>query len=119
MNESKQLVDAIVNGIQEKKGKNISIVDLTEINDTITKYLVICEGNSPTQVSAIQDSIREFARKEAGQKPVSTDGTRNCIWVAMDYVDVIAHVFLPEAREFYDIDNLWEDASVTEVPNLD
>lgn len=119
MNESKQLVDAIVNGIQEKKGKNISIVDLTEINDTITKYLVICEGNSPTQVSAIQDSIREFARKEAGQKPVSTDGTRNCIWVAMDYVDVIAHVFLPEAREFYDIDNLWEDASVTKVPNLD
>mgnify|MGYP003301720809 CR=1 FL=1 len=119
MNESKQLVDAIVNGILEKKGKNISIVDLTEINDTITKYLVICEGNSPTQVSAIQDSIREFARKEAGQKPVSTDGTRNCIWVAMDYVDVIAHVFLPEAREFYDIDNLWEDASVTEVPNLD
>ena len=119
MNETKDLVKRIVEGIQEKKGKNISIVDLTEINDTITKYLVICEGNSPTQVSAIQDSIREFARKEAGQKPVSTDGTRNCIWVAMDYVDVIAHVFLPEAREFYDIDNLWEDASVTEVPNLD
>lgn len=119
MNENKKLVEAIVNGIQEKKGKNITIVDLSEINDTITKYLVICEGNSPTQVSAIQDSIREFARKEANQKPVSTDGTRNCIWVAMDYVDVIAHVFLPEAREFYDIDNLWEDAPITEIPDLD
>lgn len=119
MNENKQLVQAIINGIQEKKGKNITVVDLSNINDTITKYLVICEGNSPTQVGAIHDSIREFARKEAGQKPTSTDGTRNCIWVAMDYVDVIAHVFLPEARDFYDIDNLWEDAPITEIPDLD
>ncbi len=119
MNENKQLVQAIINGIQEKKGKNITVVDLSNINDTITKYLVICEGNTPTQVSAIQDSIREFARKEAGQKPTSTDGTRNCIWVAMDYVDVIAHVFVPDAREFYDIDNLWEDAPITEIPDLD
>lgn len=119
MNENKKLVEAIINGIQEKKGKNIVVVDLNEINDTITKYLVICEGNTPTQVSAIQDSIREFARKEAGQKPVSVDGTRNCIWVAMDYIDVIAHVFVPDARDFYDVENLWEDAPITEIPDLD
>ncbi len=119
MNENKKLVQAIINGIQEKKGKNIVVVDLNDINDTITKYLVICEGNTPTQVSAIQDSIREFARKEAGAKPVSTDGTRNCLWVAMDYVDVIAHVFVPDARDFYDIENLWEDAPLTEIPDLD
>lgn len=119
MNESKKLVDAIINGIQEKKGKNIVVVDLTEINDTITKYLVICEGNTPTQVSAIQDSIREFTRKQAGQKAISVDGLRNCIWVAMDYVDVIAHVFVPDARDFYDIENLWEDAPLEEIPDLD
>lgn len=119
MNENKKLLEAIINGIQEKKGKNIVVVDLNEINDTITKYLVICEGNTPTQVSAIQDSIREFARKEAGQKPVSVDGTRNCIWVAMDYIDVIAHVFVPDARDFYDVENLWEDAPITEIPDLD
>lgn len=119
MNENKKLVEAIINGIQEKKGKNIVVVDLNEINDTITKYLVICEGNTPTQVSAIQDSIREFARKEAGQKPVSVDGTRNCIWVAMDYTDVIAHVFVPDARDFYDVENLWKDAPITEIPDLD
>lgn len=119
MNENKELVKAIVDGIQEKKGKNIKIVDLSEINDTITKYLVICEGGSPTQVHAIHESIREFAIKEANQRPISTDGVRNSIWIAMDYVDVIAHVFLPEARNFYDIDNLWEDAPITEIPNLD
>lgn len=119
MNENKKLVQAIIDGMQEKKGKDIVVVDLNDINDTITKYLVICEGNTPTQVSAIQDSIREFARKEAGQKPISVDGTRNSIWVAMDYVDVIAHVFVPDARDFYDIENLWEDAPLTEIPNID
>ena len=119
MDENKKLIDAIINGMQEKKGKNIVVVDLSEINDTITNYLVICEGNTPTQVSAIQESIREFTRKEAGLKPVATDGTRNCIWVAMDYTDVIAHVFIPEARDFYDIENLWEDAPLEEIPDLD
>lgn len=118
MNENK-LVKAIIDGMQEKKAKNIVVVDLSEIDDTITKYLVICEGNTPTQVSAIYDSIREFARKEADQRPVSIDGTRNCLWVALDYVDVIAHVFVPDARDFYDIENLWEDAPLEEIPDLD
>lgn len=113
------MVRAIINGMQEKKAKNIVVVDLSEIDDTITNYLVVCEGNTPTQVSAIQDSIREFARKEADQRPVSTDGTRNCIWVALDYVDVIAHVFVPEARDFYNIEDLWEDAPLEEIPDLD
>lgn len=119
MNENKKLVQAIINGMQEKKAKNIVVVDLTGISDTITNYLVICEGNTPTQVSAIQDSVREFGRKEAGQKPVTTDGTRNCFWVALDYIDVVAHVFVPDARDFYDIENLWEDAPITEIPDID
>lgn len=119
MNENEKLVKAVVEGIQEKKGHNITIVDLQDIDDTITKFLVICEGNSPTQVSAIYDSIRETARLRTGQKPSSTDGLRNSIWVAMDYVDVVVHIFLPDAREFYDIDNLWEDAITTQIPDLD
>lgn len=118
-NNNEKLVKAIIEGIQEKKGHNITVVDLQDIDDTITQFLVICEGNSPTQVSAIADSIREIGRQRTGQKPSSTDGTRNCIWIAMDYVDVVAHVFLPEAREFYDIDNLWEDAIITTIPDID
>ena len=94
-------------------------VDLNGIDETICKYLVICEGNSPTQVSALYDSVREFARKEAGQKPVTVDGLRNCLWIAMDYTDVIVHIFLPETREFYDIDHLWEDAKFTDIPDFE
>ncbi|MBQ0047510.1 MAG: ribosome silencing factor [Prevotellaceae bacterium] len=119
MTETEQLVEACIAGIQEKKGKNIRVVNLEGIDDTITKFLVICEGNTPTQVAAITDSVREFTRKQAHMKPTAVDGTRNNIWVAMDYVDVVCHVFVPDAREFYDIDNLWEDADYEEIPDLD
>jgi len=119
MKINNKLVNSIVEGIQEKKGKNIRIADLTQIHDTICKSLVICEANSPSHVSAIYDSICEFSNKKAGEKPYTTDGLRNCLWVAMDYGDVIVHVFLHETREFYDIDNLWEDAKITDLPNID
>lgn len=114
-----KLVKAVVEGIQEKKGHNISVVDLRDIDDTITKFLVICEGNTPTQVSAINDSIKETVRMRTGLKPNATDGLRNSLWVAVDYVDVVAHIFVPEARDFYDLDTLWEDAIVTNIPDID
>ena len=65
MNDTKILIEKIKEGIQEKKGKNIIIADLTSIEDTICKYFVICQGNSPSQVNAIVDSVKEFARKGA------------------------------------------------------
>ena len=114
-----KLVNCIVEGIQEKKGHNIKVADLTAIDDTICQYLVICDANSPSHVSAIYDSVRDFTIKNAGEKPHAVDGLRNCMWVAMDYSDVMVHVFLPDARQFYDIDNLWEDAKVETLPDVD
>ena len=119
MNNTKVLIEKIKEGIQEKKGKNIIIADLTSIEDTICKYFVICQGNSPSQVSAIVDSIREFTRKGAGSKPFAIDGLRNAEWVAMDYSDVLLHVFLPETRDFYNLEHLWADAKLTQIPDLD
>ncbi|MDO4993593.1 MAG: ribosome silencing factor [Bacteroidales bacterium] len=116
MTTTKQLVKSIIEGIQEKKGHNIRVADLTGIEDTICKYLVICEGNSPTQVQAIEDSVWDKVFEQIGEKPRAIDGLRNSFWVAMDYTDVVVHVFLPEARAFYDIDNLWEDAAMEEIP---
>ena len=115
----KVLIEKIKEGIQEKKGKNIIIADLTSIEDTICKYFVICQGNSPSQVSAIVDSIREFTRKGADSKPFAIDGLRNAEWVAMDYSDVLVHVFLPEVRGFYNLEHLWADAKLTQIPDLD
>lgn len=119
MTETQKLVNACVAGIQEKKGKKIRVVNLEGIDDTITKYLVIGEGNSPSQVTALTESVREFARKQANARPSAVDGLRNSLWVALDYIDVVVHLFVPDAREFYDVDNLWEDAEITDIPDID
>ncbi len=119
MNETKKLIEQITEGIQDKKGKKIVIADLTQIDDTICKYFIICQGNSPSQVTAIVESVREFARKGANVKPYAIDGLRNAQWVAMDYADVLVHVFMPEAREFYNLETLWADARLTQIPDLD
>ena len=71
MNETQQLVNAITEGIQDKKGKNIVVADLTNIGDTICQYFIICQGNSPSQVQAIAESIGESARLKAHAKPVA------------------------------------------------
>lgn len=119
MTETKELLETIKEGIQEKKGKNIVIADLTQIEDTVCNYFVICQGNSPSQVMAIVDSIKESTRKNAQTKPFAVDGLRNAEWVAMDYSDVWVHVFLPDKRAFYNLEHLWADAQITNIPDLD
>ena len=119
MNEAKKLIQQITEGIQDKKGKKIVIADLTQIDDTICNYFVICQGNSRLQVCGFVDSVKDFTRKGANSKPFAVDGLRNAEWVAMDYSDVLVHVFLPEARDFYNLEHLWADAKLTQIPDLD
>ena len=119
MDKVKKLIEKITEGIQEKKGKKIVIADLTDIEDTICNYFVICQGNSPSQVLAIVDSVKEHVRKEMGEKVYAIDGTRNAQWVAMDYSDIIVHIFLPEVRDFYNLEHLWADAKLIQIPDLD
>jgi ribosome-associated protein len=119
MNEAKRLIVQITEGIQDKKGKKIVVADLTEIGDTVCNYFVICQGNTPTQVTAIVESIKESTRTHAGIKPYAIDGLRNAEWVAMDYADVWVHVFLPHTREFYNLENLWADARINVIPDID
>ena len=119
MNEAKQLIQQITEGIQDKKGKNIVIADLTQIDDNICNYFIICQGNSPSQVTAIVESVKDFARKGSNIKPFAIDGLRNAEWVAMDYADILVHVFLPETRNFYNLEHLWADAQLTRIPDID
>ncbi len=119
MNTVEKLVETIKEGIQEKKGQNIVIADLTELDGTIAKYFIICEGGSPTQVEAIAGSVGDLVRKSLGEKPINVAGLGNNQWVAMDFVDVLVHVFLPDVRAYYDLEHLWEDAKLTNVPNID
>lgn len=119
MNNTKELILKIQEGIQEKKGKNIVIANLTDIEESICNYFIICQGNSPSQVLAIVESIKDTVREKLHIKPSAIDGTKNAQWVAMDYNDIIVHVFLPEIRNFYNIEHLWADAKLTSIPDLD
>ena len=114
MNKKKDLVKIITKGIQEKKGTGIVVVDLRKIEGAICNYFVICQGGSPQQVEAITESIGDVAR-EAGEKPVHIIGLEHAQWVAMDYTDVMVHIFLPEVRAFYDLEHLWEDAKISRI----
>ena len=114
-----ELVETIIKGIQEKKGQHIVVADLQNIEGTITNYFVICQGNSPSQVEAITESIGDMAREQLGEKPSQVAGLENAQWVAMDYADVMVHIFLPDVRAYYDLEHLWDDARLTEIEDLD
>ena len=119
MEQTKNLVKTITEAIQEKKGSRIVVADLKKIEGTICQYFVICQGNSPTQVEAITESIGDMVREQLHEKPTHVVGLENAQWVAMDYTDVLVHIFLPDVREYYDLEHLWEDAPLTEIPDLD
>ena len=119
MEQTTQLVETIKKGIQEKKGKGIVVADLQGIDGAIARYFVICQGSSPAQVEAITESIGDMARKELDEKPARVAGLENAQWVAMDYGDVLVHVFLPDVRSYYDLEHLWEDADITYIPDVD
>ena len=117
-NTPKELVDAVVEGIQEKKGKNIVILDMTKIENSICKYFVICEGDSNIHVDAVADSVDEYVREKLNEKPFHIEGQDNAEWILIDYVDVIVHVFQKSVREFYNLEGLWADAKRTDIEDL-
>ena len=120
MNEAETLVKKINRRHSRKeKVKTIVIADLTAIMIPFAAISLICQGNSPSQVTAIVDSVKEYVHKEINDKPTGIDGLRNAEWVAMDYSDVLVHVFLPETRNFYNLEHLWADAKLTQIPDLD
>lgn len=119
MNDVKNLVNHIVAACQDKKAKNIVTIDLSEFPGAICKYFVICDGNTTTQVSAISDEIVNSVKKKIHDRPITTDGLKEARWVGIDYGTVIVHVFIPELRDFYDIDHLWADAKIEQIPDID
>lgn len=96
MDQTEALVKTIVEGLQEKKGKNIVTVDLTQLSGSICQYMIICEGSTPTQVSALSDSAWDFAHRKAGEKPAFDRWSTACRMDRVDYGTVLVHIFLPE-----------------------
>ncbi|GAB4161895.1 MAG: ribosome silencing factor [Winogradskyella sp.] len=110
-----QLITTIIAGIEEVKGKEITILDLRDIENTVCDYFIVCEGTSNTQVNAIVNSIQKLVSKTTKDKPWHIEGTDNAEWVLMDYVNVVVHIFQKHIREYYDIESLWGDAKMTQI----
>lgn len=119
MNESSNIKQLIIEGIQERKGKRISVVDMSAIESAPTEYFIIAQGSSSMQVSAIADSVREYVQQKSEVKPYNYDGYANSEWIVIDYGEIMVHIFLPSVREKYNLEDLWSDAQITEVPDLD
>jgi len=112
------LDDLIVDAIQDIKGKNIVKLDLTSLDDSSTNTFIICEGESTTQVNAIANNIKRRVKAEWDLMSFHSEGMDESKWILIDYFDTVVHVFYPETRAFYDIEDLWSDAEVTEYQNI-
>ena len=106
-------METIVSAIDDKKGKNILSLDLRGFDGAITDAFVVCNAESTTQVAAIADGIEEKVFEKLGQRPRRTEGLQNAVWVVVDYVDVMVHIFQTQAREFYRLEDLRADAPST------
>ena len=110
-----QLITHIIQGIEEVKGKDIQILDLRDIENTVCDYFIISSGTSNTQVNAIVNSIQKTVSKAIKEKPWHVEGSDNAEWILLDYVHVVVHVFQTHIREFYDIEGLWGDAKSVKI----
>ena len=110
---SEQLSKVVVKGMQEMKAEDIVLMDLRKVNNAVADYFVICSGNSDTHIDAIAESVDHEVNKTDGQNPWHREGLNNKVWVLLDYVDVVVHVFNHDNREFYSLESLWGDAIIT------
>jgi ribosome-associated protein len=113
--DTEKLVDAVIEGILEKKGHSAVVMDLSPTGSTVADYFVVCHGDSPTQVDAIARSVEEEVFKQTGENPAYREGYTNSEWILLDYISVVVHIFLKEQREFYGIERFWADATVRQV----
>ena len=115
---SQELNDIIVDAIQDIKGQNIVKLDLRKLEDAPTDFFIICEGESNTQVKSIADNIQKRTKQDLQTFPAHVEGGQSATWVLVDYFTTVVHVFHPEKRAFYELEDLWSDAQFTEYADL-
>jgi ribosome-associated protein len=107
---SSEIAALVVEGMQEKKGNEIVLLDMRKIENRIADYFVICHATSTTQADALMESVDEIVKKGSGYNPYQIEGRQNAEWILIDYIDVVVHIFLEPVRAFYNLEALWADA---------
>lgn len=111
--------ELVIDAIQDRKGKEITIIDLSSIGSAPAGKFILCQGTSTQQVASIADHVRDSLLEKARIKPYNYDGYRSAQWIVIDYGDTFVHVFTREARTLYNLEELWSDATITNIPDLD
>ena len=112
---SAKLSELVVQGMMEKKGEDVIVLDLREVHKAVADFFVICSGNSDTHIDALSDSVEEEVKKNSSQNPWHREGREHREWILIDYVDVVAHIFNKDKRTFYGLEELWGDAKIRKL----
>ena len=111
--ELKEIVKRIYKIIEDKKGDDIKVIDISKIS-SIADYFIIAGANNINQVQAISDEI-DFILGKEGILPKAIEGNKNATWMLLDYNDIVVHIFLKEDRVFYDLERIWRDGTEVEI----
>lgn len=107
-----KLIEIIVDAMDDIKAEDIVTIDMKKIEDRMADFFVICHAESGVQVKAIGENILRRCRTELGEKALNKEGFENGEWILIDYIDVVAHVFRKDRREFYKIEDMWCDGII-------
>ena len=113
----KELAILAAKALDEKKGKEIAAVEITDIT-TLADYFVIATGSSNTQINALCGAVEKALKEQADEQPLRREGYRDGTWVLLDYGCVCVHVFSPEARSFYALERLWADGKPLDLSGV-
>ncbi|MBR3607922.1 MAG: ribosome silencing factor [Lachnospiraceae bacterium] len=116
MNIIEKMTEAVVAALEDKKGEDIQLIDISEISPIADKF-IIASGTNRNQVQAMADAVEENMHK-AGFSLKQTEGYDSANWILMDFVDVVVHIFDKESRSFYDLERIWKDGKITDLASL-
>ena len=117
--ETLSTVDFVIQGIQEKKGKQIVKLDLRKIQNSCANHFIICHATSKPHMESIAKSVEEFVKINTGENPMHKEGYANAEWILIDYFDVVIHIFQEVTRRFYKLEELWADAEIQHIESDD
>jgi ribosome-associated protein len=115
LTRSSKILKVITKAIQDKKGENIISMDLRKIQEAVADFFVICEATSTTQVKSIAEYVEVKVKEECGENAYHHEGHTAMQWIIVDYINIVVHVFQPETRKFYKLEELWNDAVIEDI----
>jgi len=114
LTKSSKILKTIIKAIQDKKGERLVLLDLRKIPEAVADFFLVCEATTNVQVRAIAHGVEDEVKRGIGEIPYRHEGHQNMQWVLIDYVNIVVHVFQPEQRKFYRLEEMWSDAEATE-----